>query len=231
MDFAGAPYVLGPGDTMISSVPHDNRYWLERGAAWEYFWLILNGREALRIVGAVVEQAGPVLRLPSQAVDRLAQSCLSILSDPDPAPGQVSAAAYTAAMILYDAVFAAGQMPTTDLPAAVARAKTYMDSHFAEALDIGRVAAASGLSRAHFVRFFTKATGEPPSEYLFRTRVARAMRLLHATDWSVDKIARNCGFSDGNYLAKAFRRAHGMNPSGYRASLATDALVLGPDAV
>ena len=46
---------------------------------------------------------------------------------------------------------------------------------------------------------------------LFRSKpVARAM--------TVTEIARATGFADGNYLAKAFRRARGLSPLQFRAT-------------
>ena len=32
---AGTDYRLGPGQTMLVTVPHDHRYWLDRGGHWE----------------------------------------------------------------------------------------------------------------------------------------------------------------------------------------------------
>ena len=49
LDHAGVQYRLTPGKTMLVTMPHAHRYFLERGGHWEYFWLVLNGREALRL--------------------------------------------------------------------------------------------------------------------------------------------------------------------------------------
>jgi len=42
--------------------------------------------------------------------------------------------------------------------------------------------------------------------------------LLLATDETIASIAASCGFADGNYFAKAFRRYSGITPSAYRAT-------------
>jgi len=49
-------------------------------------------------------------------------------------------------------------------------------------------------------------------------RMQLAERLLLATDETVAAIAASCGFADGNYFAKAFRRHSGITPSAYRAT-------------
>src|ERR1700753_832756 len=72
LDYAGSRHALLPGDTMLLTSPHQHRYWLAPGQRWEYFWIGAQGREALRIARAVLDNAGPVLRLPGEAIDRLA---------------------------------------------------------------------------------------------------------------------------------------------------------------
>ena len=58
LDHAGMSYRLGPGQTMLVTIPHPHRYWLERGGHWEYFWMVLTGREALRLGEAIGQGLG-----------------------------------------------------------------------------------------------------------------------------------------------------------------------------
>ena len=55
-------YRLQGGDTLLVLVPHNHRYWLEKGDRWEYFWISMNGEETLRIHKMVLGLAGPVCR-------------------------------------------------------------------------------------------------------------------------------------------------------------------------
>ncbi|AKR54225.1 AraC family transcriptional regulator [Devosia sp. H5989] len=221
LDYAGSHSVLSPGETMVLTFPHANRYWLARGDSWEYFWLVLNGREALRVARAVIDTAGPVLHLPTAAIDRLAEACLALVRGENMLPGEASAAAYGAMMALQDGVFGAQTGEETTTPQAVQRARHYIDAHLAEPVNVDRMARAAQVSRAHFVRQFTKAVGMPPSDFVFEQRMERASRLLLATDGAVGAIARACGFPDANYFAKAFRRHYGLSPTAYRAAGAT----------
>jgi len=221
LDYAGTRHSLGVGETMLLSFPHANRYWLARGDAWEYFWMTVNGREALRIARAVLDAAGPVLHLPPHCVDRLASSALTALDGEPLLAGEASAAAYGAMMALQDGVFGEEEAEVEALPPLVMRARQYIDAHLGEQLDVERVAQVAGVSRAHFVRAFGAAMGVPPSDYVFEKRMERASRLLLATDNAVLVVAEACGFADGNYFAKAFRRAYGVSPSEYRAAGAT----------
>ena len=216
LDFSGVRYRLTPGQTMILSFPHANRYWLERGDHWEYFWLVLNGREALRLAHAVIDTAGPVLTMSEPLVDRLALACLAILVSETLTSGAASSAAFAAVATLYDGAFADRATPAGILPPALARVTAHIDGHLAAPLDMDRLARIAQMSRGHFVRQFSAAVGVAPSHYLFHARMERVTRLLLATDMTVDAIATACGFSNGNYLAKAFRRAFGVSPVEYR---------------
>ena len=62
------------------------------------------------------------------------------------------------------------------------RAKDFVDARYAEAITVADLAAAAGLSRAHFSRMFTKTFGESPRAYLQSRRLERAAALLRYTD-------------------------------------------------
>lgn len=218
LDFAGARHRLTPGDTMIVTLPHAHRYWLERGGEWEYFWLVLNGREALRLARDIIATQGPILRPGSPVVDRMAHACLSLIDRSATLPGEVSLAAYAAMTALYDHAFGDETRPEPALPAALGRVISHIEQNVAESLQVDRLAALSQMSRAHFVRQFTAALGMPPSRWVLERRLERIERLLVATDMSVAAIAHATGFADANYLAKTFRRRRGQAPLEYRLS-------------
>ncbi len=218
LDYAGTSYRLVPGQTMLVTIPHPHRYWLERGGHWEYFWLLLHGREALRLAREILDAAGPVLEIGPGLTDRLAAACLALIATPKPTPGAASTEAYAAMTTLHDSVFGSRDLPETPLPAAMARVADFIDANLATALPIDRLAAIAGTSRAHFVRQFTASLGLPPSDFVLERRLERIERLLLATEMKVGDIAEATGFADGNYLAKAFRRRRGMSPLEFRAT-------------
>lgn len=219
LDYAGTRYRLGPGQTMLVTMPHAHRYWLERGGAWEYFWLMLSGREALRLARAILDTAGPVLQPDGPQVDRLARACLTVMTAPRLTQGEASDAAHQAMTALHDAAFAAAPAEDAQAPA-IARTLAFIEAHLADPLPVERLAGVAGMSRAHFVRQFTRAMGAPPSDVVARHRLERIERLLLATEMKVGEIARMTGFADGNYLAKVFRRHRGMTPLEFRATRA-----------
>lgn len=218
LDYAGTRHHLTPGKTMLVTMPHAHRYWLERGGHWEYFWMVLNGREALRLAREMLDARGPVLQLAPGQIDRLAAVCLDLMTAADPSPGTVSSLAYAGMASLHDAVFGARPSPERAVPPAMSRVIAHVEDNLAIPLQIGRLATIAEMSRAHFVRSFSATMGTAPSDYVLERRIARVERLLLATEMTVTQIAGLTGFADGNYLAKAFRRRRGLSPLEFRAT-------------
>ncbi|MBN9332286.1 AraC family ligand binding domain-containing protein [Devosia sp.] len=218
LDYAGTRYRLTPGKTMLVTMPHAHRYWLERGGEWEYFWMLLNGREALRLAREILDSAGPVLDPTSADVDRLAAACLDVLQMTEPSPGRASTAAYAAMTGLHDTAFGSRPAPERNLPASIARVIAHVEANIGAPLPVERLAGVAELSRAHFVRRFTAAIGTAPSDYVLEKRIEKVERLLLATEMPVATIAETCGFSDGNYMAKVLRRRRSMAPLEFRAA-------------
>jgi len=216
LDFAGVGYRLIPGQTMVLTMPHEHRYWLERGGHWEYFWMVLNGREALRLARELLDARGPVNTFSGDVVHRLADACLTLINRADITPGETSAAAYAAMTSLHDGAFGASIEPQQTLLPALARVVAHVDANLSSPLQVERLAAIADMSRAHFVRSFRAATGVAPSDFVLARRLERIERLLLATDMSVVAIARATGFADANYLAKTFRRKRGVAPLEFR---------------
>lgn len=216
LDYGGARYRLGPGQTMLVTMPHAHRYWLERGGHWEYFWFILSGREALRLAREVLAVAGPVLQSGEDGEARLAGACYGLLTR-SLTPAQGSVLGYEALAVLHDAAFAGGVGQRPTLAPEMARVLAHVEANLGGDLRVDALAEVAGLSRAHFVRRFAAEVGVPPSNHVGARRMDRVERLLTASEMKVTEIARATGFADANYLAKAFRRHRGLSPVAFRA--------------
>ncbi len=100
-----------------------------------------------------------------------------------------------------------------------ARIERYIDEHLSDP-DLGP----ASLARAHFVserqlhRLFA-GTAESVTRRVRRARMDHARHELADArhDTSVTEIARRCGFADPTSFSRAFRAAHGVPPSAYRA--------------
>lgn len=215
--YENSTYRIGPGETLLLLMPHNHRYWLEDDGRWEFFWISMNGEEALRIHQAVLSVTGPVIRLKPETIDHLA-SCCSRLVNGAETPGSASAVAYEAAMVLYDDVFGShpsfgGEYRTMQ------QVLSHIDSHLDKNLSVNELAAVAGLSRAHFSRIFAANEGVPPAEFVLQKRLRRAAKLLTtAANMPIKEVSVLCGFEDPNYFSKVFRRLYGINPSEFRST-------------
>ena len=98
------------------------------------------------------------------------------------------------------------------------RAKDLADARYAEPLTVDDLAAAAGLSRAHFSREFRRAFGEPPHAYLLTRRLERAAALLRGTDRSIADVCLSVGLQSIGSFTTSFSRMYGVSPLAYRES-------------
>lgn len=93
-----------------------------------------------------------------------------------------------------------------------------MNAEFDRDLSLGELAAASGFSRAHFLRMFRAATGKTPHRYLQDVRLDHARRQLRSNAASITEVALACGFSSHSHLTRLFQERFGTTPSLFRSN-------------
>jgi AraC-like DNA-binding protein len=86
----------------------------------------------------------------------------------------------------------------------------------AEPLSVAAVARRVGCSPSHLAHRFRAEVGEALLSWLEGRRLARVQQLLLHTDWPVKRIAADCGFADGEHLARRFRARIGCSPAAWR---------------
>lgn len=96
------------------------------------------------------------------------------------------------------------------------QAAEWIAAHCSDAIDLSSAAASVALSPFHFLRSFTRVLGVTPHQYVVRSRLRRAARLLATAQASVTDIALECGFGDLSNFTRAFSRAAGRSPAAFR---------------
>ncbi|GAA1422151.1 helix-turn-helix domain-containing protein [Catellatospora coxensis] len=96
------------------------------------------------------------------------------------------------------------------------RARDHIDRHYAEPLDLDRLARVARVSKFHFVRSFEATYGETPIRYLTRRRIERAQDLLRLANLTVTEVCMIVGFASLGSFSARFSALTGESPTGYR---------------
>ncbi|MGF1679395.1 MAG: substrate-binding domain-containing protein [Candidatus Methylacidiphilales bacterium] len=96
------------------------------------------------------------------------------------------------------------------------RAMEWMRLHYQQPVTIGTLCDTLKMNRRTLERKFHQHVKRSPRDQLLRLRLDRARQLLLETDQTMDTVAAQCGFLDGERLAVVFRSACGEPPSAYR---------------
>jgi len=100
----------------------------------------------------------------------------------------------------------------------VEQAIWFIESHFAQPLDLDEIAEAGGVSRFHMSRAFVVATGRPVIGYLRARRLTEAARRLAQGAPDILSVALEAGYGSHEAFTRAFRDQFGITPEQVRAA-------------
>jgi AraC-like DNA-binding protein len=122
---------------------------------------------------------------------------------------------------------------TQKLPQATARDRRravetalWIDAHSHRQIELEDSAGQAGLSPFHFLRLFSSVLGVTPHQYLVRSRLRNAARLLADDDRPVTDVAFDVGFGDLSNFVRTFHRAAGVSPLRFRRTSRGDRKIL-----
>jgi len=110
---------------------------------------------------------------------------------------------------------AAQEATATDRRRAV-EAAIWISTHSPQDMCLEQLAGRAGLSLFHFLRLFSRVLGVSPHQYLVRSRLRHAARLLLEGERRVTDVALDVGFADLSNFVRSFHRAAGMSPGAFR---------------
>src|SRR5260221_2742852 len=97
---------------------------------------------------------------------------------------------------------------------AIARARDYIDSHYADDVSLSRLAELASLSPFYFARAFRSETGLPLHLYLENVRIRR-IRAYVDRGAPRGRAAAMAGYSDQSHLTRRFKRFLRITPGQY----------------
>ncbi len=97
-------------------------------------------------------------------------------------------------------------------PLDLQRLDAHIQDNLARRITVAELAQVACLSPSHFHVQFKDSVGLTPHQYLLKSRLDRAARLLRESPLPLVRIAEECGFSSQSALTTATRRYLGLTP-------------------
>ena len=105
---------------------------------------------------------------------------------------------------------------TRDIPVEFAAALDHFENNVAAPITPSALARRARLAPHRFARLMKRFFGLTPSQFIAKTRIAAASRLLRESEQSVADIALACGFYDHSAFTRTFRAMTGVTPTQFR---------------
>lgn len=99
----------------------------------------------------------------------------------------------------------------------------YIKNNISVELDVDKICRDLQISRVKLYDLSERSYGMGIAEYIRKTRVDKAQKLLLKSNKRIGEIADECGFLDYNYFTKVFKRYVGMTPRDYRKKYTNEA--------
>jgi YesN/AraC family two-component response regulator len=111
-----------------------------------------------------------------------------------------------------------GDWDDCDLDPRIARAVTYIDTHFASSPSLDEVADVAFMNRTYFSEIFKREMKIGYAEYVNTLKIEKAKVLLSNPLLKVCEIADMLGFASSSYFTRFFKRYTLKTPQQYRIS-------------
>lgn len=97
----------------------------------------------------------------------------------------------------------------------IVQTKLFIDSHFAEKMNLNDISDEALFSKFHFIRLFKSIYGKTPHQYLTKVRLEKAQELLQQNH-SVTDVCFQVGFESLSSFTGLFKRIVRSTPSVYQ---------------
>lgn len=210
-------YILEKGDAFFLKIPEEDVYWFDEAnntPPWELIYMMFDGSSIEPYYQYILNRFGKVMCLSEYhpAIRKLSELHQKAKD------GRLKTAfAADDEVFSFLCLLCANeeQEKQPELPL-VESAKAYIRENFYKNLSLLAVAEYLGVSQSHLSREFTRHTGEQPVKYLTRIRLEKAIDMLCTTDRSLEHISVECGFENGNYFSKVFKKYMKTSPGEFR---------------
>ena len=92
----------------------------------------------------------------------------------------------------------------------------YINYNYSNELTVSGISDHFGITSNYLYCLFKKEMGVSAIEFINKTRINEASKLMRETDMQIQSIAENVGLNDTSYFARLFKRYMGITPSRYK---------------
>lgn len=175
--------------------------------SWHFLWFILeddptwaflHDLPSLPANPMVAEAIKPLLLLLAEPISRVTKSAIT--------------------REIYHLLLAAlrSPVPVNTLKERLARLFIAVDQQLHSPWTAAELARHLHCSQPTLHRYCQQVYQQTPLQIIIGLRIQRAKLLLRETDWSLDSIAAQLGYSSGLSLSKVFKQKTGLSPMAYR---------------
>lgn len=212
----GEQHIMEEGYCFFSKIPENSSYYFDTALceAWDYFYLHFDGNAAEPFYHIINELTNGFFYLSSE---KAPVHLYFRLIDNYKRKGFLDL--YEGGEFLYrflSGILRELETPTDNVSPHVLTATTYMRKYFSVINSIAEVSDACNISTEHLCRSFQTEKGQSPLQFLTKLRIEHALFLLLNTTDDIEKIATACGYMNGNYFAKVFKKYLHCSPTEYR---------------
>lgn len=93
---------------------------------------------------------------------------------------------------------------------------TYLENNFKNQVSLDSIAEAIGISKYRLCHKYSEECNKSVMDTLKHYRLSNAKQLLATTNYSINEIAKMCGFVTSSYFGKIFKNEFNITPKQYR---------------
>lgn len=216
--FESQSFKIGPGMAMLLPLPHDHEYRVDGDAGfWEFEFIIMRGQECLRIGREITRTHGPLLKYAEETGSL--RCARTIFGQRESNTLKMSGLAYEFVMLLAREFHETGCRRFVNASSGLYQSRQLAIREYQRHISVREMAAAAGMSYAHFIRAFTDTFHVSPGKFINGLQLDMALHLIQNSTLSIKEIASRCGFSSGNYFCHVFTTKYQFSPERYRSTL------------
>ncbi len=215
-------YRLGRGDAFLYPPGVRMNYTADENDPWHYLWVGFRGIHGDELITPLgVTATNPVLHMPySREIETTLREMIATLKNRNTGSSLIVTGLLYRLLGLLEQACAHDRPVRTTAADLVREARMFVQQNFQREIDVADVVRHIGIDRSHFSRVFRRSEGISLREFLIRTRMDRARRLIEETDLPMRAVAASVGYAAYPSFERRYRSHFGCAPSETRSTQA-----------